>query len=99
MASNNLWRWHSIRCQARQTSVAALLTFEDLFIATPHLTHMIRAVSRERGGPILDVLYQQLLRQGVKYFLPSSQLETVGRVREFTPEIVFHPTSSPRLTF
>src|SRR5260370_24856136 len=60
---------------------------------------MIRSPSRESGGPVLDGLYQQFLQRGVKYFLPSSHLEMVGRVRESTPEIVFQPTSRPGLSF
>jgi hypothetical protein len=41
------------------------------------------------GKPVLDGLYQQLLKRGVQYFLPSSQIETVRRVSESTPQIVF----------
>src|SRR5260370_1525400 len=60
---------------------------------------MIRSPSRESGGPVLDGLYQQFLQRGVKYFLPSSHLEMVGRVRESTPEIGFQATSRPGLSF
>ena len=60
---------------------------------------MIRSVSRESGGPVLDGLHQQLLQRGVKYFLPSSHLEMVGRVGESTPEVVFHAPSQPGLSF
>jgi hypothetical protein len=60
---------------------------------------MIRSVSRESGGPVLDGLHQQLLQRGVKYSLPSSHLEMVGRVRESTPEVVFHAPSQPGLSF
>jgi hypothetical protein len=60
---------------------------------------MTRLVSKKSGGTVLDGLYQQLLRQGVQYFLPSSHLDTVGRVRESTPEVVFHATSQAGLSF
>jgi len=53
----------------------------------------------ESGGPVLDGLYQQLVQRGVKYFLPTSHLETVGRAQESTPEVVFHTTSEPGLKF
>ena len=49
--------------------------------------------------PVLDGLYQQLLKRGVQYFLPSSHLEVAGRVRESTPEIVFHATPGASLSF
>ncbi len=60
---------------------------------------MIRDVSQESGRPVLDGLYQQLLRRGVQYFLPSSHLEMVGHARESTPEMVFHATSQAGLSF
>jgi hypothetical protein len=60
---------------------------------------MTRLVSKESGGTVLDGLYQQLLRRGVQYFLPSSHFDMVGRVRESTPEVVFHPTSQAGLSF
>jgi len=60
---------------------------------------MIRDISKETGRPVLDGLYQQFLRRGVQYFLPSSHFEMVGRVQEFTPEIVFHATSEVGLSF
>ena len=52
-------------------------------------------VSSESGRPVLDGLYDQLLRRGVHYFLPSSHMEIVGRVSETVPQIVFHGVSSP----
>jgi hypothetical protein len=52
----------------------------------------------ESGRPVLDGLYQQLLRRGVQYFLPSSHLEIVGDVPASTPHIVFH-TSHDGLSF
>ncbi len=59
---------------------------------------MIREVSSVGDRPGLDGLYQQLLRQGVQYFLPS-HLESVGGARESTPQIVFHATSRDGPTF
>lgn len=56
-------------------------------------------VSRDSGGSILDGLYQQLLRRGIQYFLPSSHLELVGHAPESMPQIVFHETSEPGLHF
>ena len=53
----------------------------------------------ESGRPVLDGLYQQLLRRGVQYFLPSSRLEIVGSVSESTPQIVLHVTSDGGLSF
>ena len=60
---------------------------------------MIRDVSKENGRPVLDGLYQQLLRRGVQYFLPSSHLDMAGHVRESTPEIGFHAESQGALSF
>ncbi len=56
-------------------------------------------VSSESGRPVLEGLYDQLLRRGVQYFLPSSHLEIVGRVPESTPHIVFHASSQGGLNF
>jgi len=58
-----------------------------------------RAISKKDGGPVLDALYQQLLKRGVQYFLPSSHLEMVGHARESTPELIFHTTSGAGLSF
>ena len=60
---------------------------------------MIRGVSKESGRPVLDGLYQQLLRRGVQYFLPSSHLEIVGSVRQSTPQIIFQWTSNGGISF
>src|SRR5258708_35385948 len=60
---------------------------------------MIQEVSEEKSRPVLDGLYQQLLRRGVQYFLPSTHLEIVGDVRESTPQIVFHTASHDALSF
>jgi len=54
---------------------------------------------KEGGMPILEGLYQQLLRRGVQYFLPSSHLEIVGQVSESTTQITFHARSHGGLTF
>ncbi len=60
---------------------------------------MIRDVSNESGRPVLDGLYQQLLRRGVQYFLPFSHLEMLGHVRDSRPEMVFDATSRAGLSF
>ena len=60
---------------------------------------MIRSVSRESGRPALDGLYQQLLQRGVKYFLPSSDLEIVEGIQESSSQMVFHTTSHYGLSF
>ena len=56
-------------------------------------------MSKTSGGPVLEELNQQLLRRGVKYFLPSSHLEMIGRAAESTREVVFRATSQPGLIF
>jgi hypothetical protein len=58
-------------------------------------------VSAVKGSvkPVLSGLYQQLLIRGVQYFLPSSQLDIVGHVSEWTPHIVFQPVSNGSLSF
>jgi hypothetical protein len=60
---------------------------------------MVETALKESGKPVLNGLYQELLRRGVQYFLPSSQLEIVGQVPELTPQIVFRPTSHGGLSF
>src|SRR5260370_32959579 len=60
---------------------------------------MAPSVSKESGGTVLDAPYQQLLKRGVQYFLPSSHLEIVGQVPESTPEVVFDATSQAGLSF
>lgn len=50
---------------------------------------MSLSLYKERGGPVLEGLYQQFLKRGIQYFLPSSHLEITGRVAESTPQIVF----------
>ena len=60
---------------------------------------MVGTALKESGKPVLNGLYQELLRRGIQYFLPSSQLELVGQVPEWTPEIVFQPTSNGSVRF
>jgi hypothetical protein len=60
---------------------------------------MTLSVPKESGETVLDGLYQQLLKRGVQYFLPSSHLEMIGRAGESTPEIVFQATSQTGLSF
>jgi hypothetical protein len=60
---------------------------------------MTGAVSKRRGKAVLDGLYQQLLQRGIQYFLPSSNLGSLGPAREWSPHIVFHETSYGDLTF
>jgi len=55
--------------------------------------------SAENGTSVTDVLFGQLLRRGVQYFLPFSHLEIIGRDRESTPEFVFHRTNADGLNF
>ena len=54
---------------------------------------------KESGEPVLNALYQQFLKRGVQYFLPSSQLEIVGNVPDWTPHIVFQAPSNGGLSF
>src|SRR6516165_2193377 len=53
---------------------------------------MIPAVE-DTGRPDLNGLYEQLLRRGLQYFLPSANLEIVRGTREPAPELVFHGSS------
>ena len=53
---------------------------------------MIPAVE-DTGRPVLNGLYEQLLRRGLQYFLPSANLEIVRGTREPAPELVFHGSS------
>jgi hypothetical protein len=61
-----------------------------------HPTDMALA---EKRTPVLNMLYEQLFRRGVHYFLPFSHLEIVGPDRESTPEITFHGTAGDGLNF
>src|SRR3984885_9782564 len=54
---------------------------------------------KQSAKPVLDGLYQQLLRRGVQFFLPSSHLEIVGHVPEWTPHIVFQPVTHGGFSF
>jgi hypothetical protein len=60
---------------------------------------MIGWVDQKHGGPLLNGLYDQLLRRGIQYFLPSSRLDIVETVPEATPDIVFHEGSPVELRF
>src|SRR5580704_17499535 len=60
---------------------------------------MTGTVLKESGKPVLNGLYPQLLRRGLQYFLPSSQLQIVGNVPEWTPQIVFRTASHDALGF
>jgi len=53
----------------------------------------------ERATPILEVLYEQLLRRGIHYFLPFSRLDLIGHAQNSTPEIVFTPPAGNSLNF
>lgn len=60
---------------------------------------MVVSAINGSSEPLLNGLYQQLLRRGIQYFLPSSQIEIVGQVPEWAPHIVFQPTSNGSLSF
>jgi DisA bacterial checkpoint controller nucleotide-binding len=60
---------------------------------------MVQSALKETGKPVLNGLYQQLLRRGLHYFLPSSHLEVVGQVPEWSPQIAFQAVSNGRLSF
>jgi hypothetical protein len=60
---------------------------------------MTGSADREKGGPILGGLYDQLLSRGVQYFLPSSHLAIIGRVSQPTQEIVFRAGPATELHF
>src|SRR5580693_6607138 len=64
-----------------------------------HPKSMVSSAVKESRKPVLNGLYQQLLRRGVQYFLPSSQLEIVGQVPEWSPQIVFQSASNGGLSF
>ena len=64
-----------------------------------HFHGASRRLGSERGRPVLEGLYDQLLRRGVQYFLPSSHLEIVGCASETAPRIVFHASSRGGLSF
>src|ERR1700730_16118018 len=60
---------------------------------------MVLSALKGSPKPVLNGLYQQLLRRGVQYFLPSSQLEIVEHIPEWTPQIVFQTPSDGGLSF
>ncbi len=56
-------------------------------------------VRPENATPILDDLYGQLLKRGIQYFLPFSQLDVIGQARDSTPEITSLGTTECSLHF
>src|ERR1700722_12225868 len=60
---------------------------------------MVVSAINGSSEPLLNGLYQQLLRRGIQYFLPSSQIEIVGQVPDWAPHIVFHAASNGSLSF
>ena len=60
---------------------------------------MVASVAKEHKKPVLNGLYQQLLRRGIQYFLPSSHLEIAGEVEEYTPQIVLRAANRDGLSF
>jgi DisA bacterial checkpoint controller nucleotide-binding len=60
---------------------------------------MVGTALKENGKPVLNGLYQELLRRGVQYFLPSSQLDIVEQAPEWTLQIVFRPISNGGFSF
>jgi hypothetical protein len=60
---------------------------------------MVVSALNGSSEPLLNGLYQQLLRRGIQYFLPSSQIEIVGQVPDWAPQIVFQPASNGSLSF
>jgi hypothetical protein len=60
---------------------------------------MSLAAPAENGTSVPDMLFEQLLRRGVQYFLPSSHLEIVGRAPDSTAEMSFHPRSEGGFNF
>jgi hypothetical protein len=79
--------------------VCSRFAFDDRLAPSKHQKGMIQTVSGDSGRLVLDGLYQQLLKRGVQYFLPSSHLQIVGRVPEYSATLVFHQTSHGRLSF
>jgi hypothetical protein len=71
----------------------------ELLIRLANSEHLINMVSAENGAPILDVLYEQLFRRGVQYFLPLSRLEIVGHDRNSAAEPIFNRTTEDGLSF
>jgi hypothetical protein len=56
-------------------------------------------VSQANGRLGLEGLYQQLLARGIRYFLPSSQIEIVGRAGEPPKQVIFREMPDGGLTF
>ena len=60
---------------------------------------MVVSIAKDPNKPVLNGVYQQLLRRGIQYFLPSSHLGIVGEVEEYTPQIVLRSAARDGLSF
>jgi DisA bacterial checkpoint controller nucleotide-binding len=60
---------------------------------------MVGEVSSQTGRLVLDALYQQLLLQGLHYFLPAGQLEIVGSAPASGSQLEFRETTPDGLFF
>src|SRR5271156_4035346 len=60
---------------------------------------MVESMEKDPNKPVLNGFYQQLLRRGIHYFLPSSHLEIAGEVEEYTPQIVLRGATHHGLSF
>jgi hypothetical protein len=62
---------------------------------------MIRVVTNEEtaGRPILESLYDQLLRRGIQYFFPLAQVEVLGPAETSAPEMTFDSLSADEVRF
>jgi hypothetical protein len=74
---------HNVAWLKRARLAGTVLPVRSIYVV------MTGTVLKESGKPVLNGLYQELLRRGVQYFLPSSQLAVVGHVPERTPQIIF----------
>jgi hypothetical protein len=75
------------------------LKFLTRAAAWRHQTVMLLEVRSDNATPVLDVLYGQLLKRGVQYFLPSSQLDVIGRAQDSIQEITVLRTTGCSLHF
>ncbi len=84
-------------------SVAQITVSSISFLTPPaasrHPKVMHLEVRSETATPVLDVLYGQLLKRGIQYFLPFSQLNVIGRAQDSTPEITSLRTTGCSLNF
>jgi len=62
---------------------------------------MIQEVLNEEaaGRPVLEGLYDQLLRRGIQYFFTLAQLEVLGPAETSAPEMIFDPPSGGEIRF